>query len=73
VEQAAERRLPSLPRRHPRALDPRRNVAHVLEVAACELGHPVTLVVAVKAGDRLVDASRPFARAALRRGERERR
>lgn len=44
-------------RRHPEALDPRRIVAHMLKMAACQLGHPVPLFVPVTSDDRLAHRS----------------
>lgn len=50
----ADHRLTALCRDHPETVDPRRIVADMLMVAAGELGHPVTGIVRVKAGDILL-------------------
>src|SRR5689334_8881033 len=50
-EHPAERRFAALRGRHPRAVDPRRVVPHVLEVAAGELRDPVAFVVPMKPAD----------------------
>jgi hypothetical protein len=47
---------------HPGSLNPRRIVAHMLVVAAGELGDPIAFVVLVKAYDRLFQGGKPQTR-----------
>ena len=58
---------------HPRALAKRRVVAHMLSVAAGQLGDPVAVVVLMPAGDGLVHSfrlsSEPPANGIRRRGD----
>ena len=49
----------SLGGQHPRALLPRRTMAHMLAVPTAQQGHPVTLVVLLEADDRSLHALRP--------------
>lgn len=57
VEHLAEHPVPTLQRDHPRAIDPRWFMAHMLIMAALKLGHPVPLVVLMKADDGLLHAA----------------
>lgn len=54
VQHPAERGGPGIGGQYPRAIRPRRVVAHVLEMSALEFGHPVAFLVLVEARDASV-------------------
>jgi hypothetical protein len=53
-EKVAEHSLATFSAQHPRPISPRRIMAYMLKMATCQFGHPVTGIIHMKTGNRLI-------------------